>query len=1736
MMLLGLTHNSFGYIIPEEEFNFIDSSGDAGFVLPFTGYEEFVSLGPLTAPLLRLQAYNPLFGIAANDPRNAPPSATACAADAGSRACLVQRLIENVDYIQRNYAQQCNDNISNNVPDDQKPQAREFCAMINPDTPLSAMCRDAGLPAATCDVFGSGTVSEPGQNPIVIAAAADALTRGCDAIDPANCLYPFPSDHFTRPEPGSATFKTGKRINFELQATPRNAAGKPIDPTEWNRNDGFSPGSMIATVVPGLDSLDALKATYGFPPIAPDNVVGITNFGLSLQPGTPIEVLEVGAGNATTQHPVWSELDVNAGTFVNLTDADPVGVTPDELNEALPANVQKLQRPGAYATSLILRPAKNFTPGKRYVVVLRNLKDDNGAPIKAGAVFQACKARFADPTKSTGLPPIDSRCDHLRASVLPVLKAANVAIDDSLFLAWDFTVASTENTTARLVHMRDEAFKTLAASPQADCTKHSEPAVLPASPDLLPCHVPEFTVDSKIDAGDFWQIEGTVATPSFLNQGDASPQDAASTQGFVDSANSALRSVSTLMGSAAAQCAAIPQGDIAGGCASFFNAARDGFNSLQDVFGIAQAGNVVPNNRLHYRPLDDGGVHGFPGTDELYGDGLPDLRVVGTNVTSRYECRIPKAAFDASAPAYRPSLYGHGLLGDRGEVGGGNVSQFAREQKMIFCAVDWYGFASGDLPNVASALVDLSQFPVVPDASQQGFVNWMFLSRVIQHPAGFASRPEFQKQDGTPVFDRREVFYDGNSQGGILPGPIVAVSKDINRAVFGVPGMNYSTLLRRSVDFTGYSVPLYLSYQNELDRNIAFGLIQMLWDRAENDGYARYLTPSGRLDGQNNFVLLHPAYGDHQVSMWTPDVMARTMGNTAVDHSRIQAAGRTHPDVVPFLDIPEINYVDDRASGSAEVVFVRPDVVDPPIDETPPFQGNDPHSFPRGQVDGQCQKSNFLRSDGFVARTNGLDAAACVAKFGAVPTVAKRGFGADSLPTNGGLLGLIGDVMSNLDTVIQAIGRGDFDGAGDGASELLSDLVADLGRLLTGPDGSVSITVAHAIDNLGDPADLVDDLGRDLGLVIGLSNDPVGAVQQAIGVKRDAEPVVITGADVPAWSARPASGLPYPYPSGAVTSGQIYDQFGIIPGQVRNAHNGQLLYPLPGAPVLGGAPVGEIAAFAWHNGWTEIPVQVDEKAPYFLANANSDFSVYSGTDQELSYVWDNGDVHAIGVESWGMTGGQCARAYDTNGVNDGRNNGVAAAVPDPVPGLDDDDEIAFMASDAGDLAPLLSKPVGAAEGQQIVLNDPLGFNAPRYVYLFRKAGGSVFNASNGYVRYQRDANADQWVDRTFWSDNDPQKIGTSNTGYGPNLQGSVCPDGTAATARGSNDRFPRDGVTVSTRDYQWRATGRWMVRDLKIAKPNQPGVYGADVVDRWKGRAFQQSPDSTVSVVGFEDEQVNWEANSALLGERAGAVRAIRETWGADSGTNVTKTETFYRGVITYRYRLRVHPIPPDGLYTSWDYNRSAMLPSAVEQGAGVQAGRYFSALRPQGVPIDGVNDELGNLDSVMGSPAFFDIPDPTFNVPLTLDNWEQVSAKGDLGSLVYTFEIKGLTSFTNALVVPYYRDDACLDDGTGDDPVQRPYPGESTTDSRVIAGYSAIAGKPYEQLLCREKQGAYGQHGVHFFFTQDTDNVFSPATTTEVDGQGWQFIVPTATPQNIGEPYINTVRAPLKALATPRL
>jgi hypothetical protein len=905
VMLFGLTHQSFGYIIPEDEFSYVDPSGEAGFTAPFTGYEEFVSMGPLSAPLLRLQAYQPLF-----DAPNSklPPYLQGCT-NLGDGTCIVAETVRRLDYIQRSYANTC---LDAGAPEN-------FCRLLDPQTPLYQPCIDAGLPEQICSVFGGAPT--PLADADLTLPALDALLLGCDVLDSAACLLPFPSDHFTVAAAGGSPQSTerggtGRRVNFNPLATPRNAAGHHIDPTEWNRQDGFSPGQPILTFVPHLATV---KTPQGEPTGAVTGAVPLTDLSQHDAPNAAVMVLEVPDNEVEIPQPhlVWAEIDLNAGALLP--------------NQGVPGLLPK-------KAALIVRPAKNFSEGRRYVVVLRNLIDDQGLPIEAGRAFATCRDQLG-----SVLPTVADRCAALEASVFPILDRAGIVRDPSLYLAWDFTVASSENQVSRLRHMRDDAFRNVLGQTEDEAGSIVDLGAAPA-----------FTVDVIEDNPTdelARRIRGTFTVPSYVVAPDPSPLDAAPQ--FAALLRAFDSNVPDLLDPVRDQCGDVDPTGLA--CDVF------------DPVGVVQLASTLslPPNRLYYNPLD--GLAGDP-----HGDGLPDR--IGT-LTTNYTCNIPHAAlsgkdFASAASADvkpgRPSLYGHGLLGDRSEVNQDQLRAFGNEHDMIFCAADWFGFATGDIANVVLSLVDASFFPVVPDGSQQGMLNQLFLARLLRHPQGFRGHPAFQV-DGAPVIAGDEVFYDGNSQGGILGGVVVAASKDIRRGSLGVIGMNYSTLLTRSIDFALYSVPLYLSYQDDLDRPLVMAMLQMLWDRSENNGYAHHLTDNSAFGGPPKQVLLLPAFADHQVTMWSAEVMARTVGAT-VDRSRVTA--ERHPDSVEYFALDPLDYGDaEDAAGSGLVIWDEPwggercldqMTAPPPTGNTPPHEGDDPHECPRREAVGRCQKSNFF--------------------------------------------------------------------------------------------------------------------------------------------------------------------------------------------------------------------------------------------------------------------------------------------------------------------------------------------------------------------------------------------------------------------------------------------------------------------------------------------------------------------------------------------------------------------------------------------------------------------------------------------------------------------------------------------------------------------------------------------------------------------------------------------------------
>jgi hypothetical protein len=210
-------------------------------------------------------------------------------------------------------------------------------------------------------------------------------------------------------------------------------------------------------------------------------------------------------------------------------------------------------------------------------------------------------------------------------------------------------------------------------------------------------------------------------------------------------------------------------------------------------------------------------------------EGLP---IQQGSTTFKYVCGIPRSALDPAAAAKaRPALYGHGLLGSASEVDAGNVKSMSNEHNILFCATAWAGFASEDVPHIAGTVIpDFSKFDTVADRMQQGFLQQLLLGRALVHPQGFSSNPAFQK-GGQSVIDTTRLFFDGNSQGGIMGGALTALAPDYDRAVLGVPGMNYSTLLQRSVDYDLYGSLINPAYPRQIERQLMFAVVQLLWDR-----------------------------------------------------------------------------------------------------------------------------------------------------------------------------------------------------------------------------------------------------------------------------------------------------------------------------------------------------------------------------------------------------------------------------------------------------------------------------------------------------------------------------------------------------------------------------------------------------------------------------------------------------------------------------------------------------------------------------------------------------------------------------------------------------------------------------------------------------------------------------------------------------------------------------------------
>lgn len=595
---------------------------------------------------------------------------------------------------------------------------------------------------------------------------------GCDPLVPSYCAAPFPSNVFTVEDANTAT---GRRVEMAEELMPADGSGNRPDPAPWNALDGFSPGIAISTHFPDVTP-DSLTAS---------NVATAITIERSLEDDSPTVLLNAATGERV---PHWVDLDATGS---------------DDGNRMF-----------------MLRPAVRLDDGTRYIVAIRGLVDGDGNPIAATEGFAALRDR----TPSDDAAINDRR--PLYGDIFIHTTEAGIERDD-LQLAWDFSTSSSENNTAWMVHMRDEAFE------------------------LIGADGPSYSITS---VDDNWDKEGLIAHRIYLDM---------EVPMYLDQA--------------------------------------DPLASLQ------------------------------------YGDdGMPE-----PNGTAMFEVEILIPASAQTTPV-RPLQYGHGLLGSKEQIESGHFRQFINDYGYALFSVDFIGFASDDELFIGAMLGNGSfhQFKQVIDRQHQGMLNSLVAMRMML--TSFAADPNYGS-----LIDNSDGYYLGISQGGIYGPSYMALSTDITRGAFGVPGMPYNVLLSRSVDFDIFFDILRASFTDSRDHMMLLNLAQMQWDRMEPTGYVPHLLTNTFPGTEPKEVLIRAAVGDHQVTNYGAHIMTRSLN-------------------IPHLDtgVRDIWGLESEAgpiAGSAYVEYdfgLRPD----PVDNTPQRACEDPHGKVRRLDEARQQLDTFFRT------------------------------------------------------------------------------------------------------------------------------------------------------------------------------------------------------------------------------------------------------------------------------------------------------------------------------------------------------------------------------------------------------------------------------------------------------------------------------------------------------------------------------------------------------------------------------------------------------------------------------------------------------------------------------------------------------------------------------------------------------------------------------------------------------
>jgi len=316
-------------------------------------------------------------------------------------------------------------------------------------------------------------------------------------------------------------------------------------------------------------------------------------------------------------------------------------------------------------------------------------------------------------------------------------------------------------------------------------------------------------------------------------------------------------------------------------------------------------------------------------------------------------------------------------------------------------------------------------------------------------------------------------------------------------------------------------------------------------------------------------------------------------------------------------------------------------------------------------------------------------------------------------------------------------------------------------------------------------------------------------------------------------------------------------------------------------PGLAGALPGDIVGFAWRGGWQQVPIQVDERVLVDFCQLYAEALLGDDAPCKTSKV-----VQAL--------------FYADPNTYTG---------PDTDPVFDSDDELVFMARDAGGRIDPVEDPSGVVAGSgvevEVVDGDETG-----WVYLFRRTddGGLDPAAGVDLVSYSVvfDPAIDYKTEYPF--------IGKGSCGD------AVCDPPILEDSRVKSDHYER------------HFSARWVTDVLKLTTD---GSSGQDILDIAQDR-FAPGVCGR-HVLTFSTSE------GAFITNIDGPVRAIRSYMGANSGPLTQRTHLFYDRVEVVHTFLRVHPIPA--------------IMDLIDYATDAQGMTYYNEHNEGGVAIDGEPD-----------------------------------------------------------------------------------------------------------------------------------------------------------------------------------